>query len=329
MADKLAVANEIARQLGGTNRLSVMLGAYNFAADEKSLSFRIKNRSVNYIKITLTPMDLYDLEFGLIRGYKYKVLNKVEGIYNDQLRPIIEKNTGMYLPLGTMGRMEKGGTTSDIEIKMVSCGCGGKFEKGGSTESTFIVIKKEDYPNISEEEFNYQIDLAADIYRKQGLMSLRQKFLTMANTDEKSGMADIAKIKRDIVKSYGQFEPKMFKNGGTTEEKFVVYGIKKGEVAEVFGYKPTARAAQMMISKLEKSGKLSDYDIYGYTDTTDYFYSGIFKDGGSAQLPNQMTKEQVEEKLGRKLHWWKDDEIIIDGNLYKKEFLKPIYKLKF
>ena len=39
-----------------------------------------------------------------------------------------------------------------------------------------------------------------------------------------------------------------------------------------------------------------------------------------------LTSEQVENKLGRKLHWWNDDVVNINGIEYKKVFLKPEYK---
>ena len=39
-----------------------------------------------------------------------------------------------------------------------------------------------------------------------------------------------------------------------------------------------------------------------------------------------LTTEQVEKKLGRKLHWWHDDVVSITGIEYKKVFLKPEYK---
>ena len=41
-----------------------------------------------------------------------------------------------------------------------------------------------------------------------------------------------------------------------------------------------------------------------------------------------LTSEQVEKKLGRKLHWWNDDVVTINGTEYKKVFLKPEYKIK-
>jgi hypothetical protein len=39
-----------------------------------------------------------------------------------------------------------------------------------------------------------------------------------------------------------------------------------------------------------------------------------------------LTSEQVEKKLGRKLHWWNDDVVTINGVEYKKVFLKSEYK---
>jgi RimJ/RimL family protein N-acetyltransferase len=36
----------------------------------------------------------------------------------------------------------------------------------------------------------------------------------------------------------------------------------------------------------------------------------------------------VEQKLGRKLHWWNDDVVLIKGVLYKKVFLRPEYKIE-
>ena len=101
------VANTILEQLGGAGRLRMMTGAYNFVDLGNGLSFKIKNQRANYIKIKLTSMDLYDVEVGRIRGNTYKVVNSAEGLYFDQLKPFIEKSTGMYLNLfGTGGMIE-------------------------------------------------------------------------------------------------------------------------------------------------------------------------------------------------------------------------------
>jgi hypothetical protein len=103
------VAKTILAQLGGAGRLNAMTGAYNFIAMPNGVSFRIKNQRANYIKITLTSMDLYDLEVGRIRGNNYTVVVKNEGLYNDMLKPAIEKATGMYLSL-----FKQGGTIDSL-----------------------------------------------------------------------------------------------------------------------------------------------------------------------------------------------------------------------
>lgn len=93
------IAKTILQQLGGQGRLNMMTGAYNFVALKNGVSFRIKNPKANFIKITLNSLDLYDVEIGRIRAYKYNVVEKADGVYSDMLKPIIERVTGMYLSL--------------------------------------------------------------------------------------------------------------------------------------------------------------------------------------------------------------------------------------
>jgi hypothetical protein len=100
------IASTILEQLGGANRLHAMTGAYNFINLGNGLSFKIKNQKANYIKITLTSMDLYDIEVGRIRGFTYKVVAEGKGLYAEELKRFIEKATGMYL---SFGRYDKGG----------------------------------------------------------------------------------------------------------------------------------------------------------------------------------------------------------------------------
>ena len=47
-----------------------------------------------------------------------------------------------------------------------------------------------------------------------------------------------------------------------------------------------------------------------------------YADGGELTI----SSEQVENKLGRKLHWWKDDIVYLSGIKYKKVYLRPEYK---
>ena len=101
------IAKTIGQQLGGLGKVSSMIGATNFMSHrEGALSFRFKAKALqvngkapNYIKITLDPSDLYTVEFGRVHGLKYTVVQTDEGVYCDQLRPLIEQTTGLYLSL--------------------------------------------------------------------------------------------------------------------------------------------------------------------------------------------------------------------------------------
>lgn len=93
------IAQTIASQIG--NRAFQMIGAKNLIAHEDGLSFRIgrNSKSVNYVKVTLTPEDLYDIEYGRIHGLKYTVKASEQGVYCDMLHDSIERNTGLYTSL--------------------------------------------------------------------------------------------------------------------------------------------------------------------------------------------------------------------------------------
>lgn len=98
----IAVANEIINQLGGAGRLKAMIAATNFQYDDNSLNFKFKgSRKCNVIQITLNSMDLYDIKFNKYSPSKFTLTTakEVNGIYNDQLKGIIEEYTGLYLSL--------------------------------------------------------------------------------------------------------------------------------------------------------------------------------------------------------------------------------------
>ena len=92
------VATIILKQMGGFGRLKAMLGAKNFSKDASSLTFQwpSKQRSKgNAVKISLRGDDTYDMEF--FNGPKS--VKKYDGVYNDQLKSIFEKQTGLYLTM--------------------------------------------------------------------------------------------------------------------------------------------------------------------------------------------------------------------------------------
>lgn len=109
-----SVAKIILQQLGGQGKLVVMTGANNFVAFSNGVSFKLKSRKANYVKITLNGNDLYDIQFQKLFGMKSKVVAEYNDIYFDQLIPIVEKETGMYLKM-----FKKGGIVSTQNRDMV------------------------------------------------------------------------------------------------------------------------------------------------------------------------------------------------------------------
>jgi hypothetical protein len=98
----MTVAETILQQLGG-RRFTTMTGAKNYTGYQDGLAFRLPSNfasdGINYIKITLTQMDTYDIVFSKIRGLKYAVLETIEGAYNEDLRRVISDRTGLSLTL--------------------------------------------------------------------------------------------------------------------------------------------------------------------------------------------------------------------------------------
>lgn len=102
-----AVAGEIIHQLG--NRCLRMLGAKGLAfhgavGSDPALSFKIQGSDkVNYIKISLTPMDYYRMEFGRIENegaeFEYVVVYVAEMVCFEDLHSLIEEHTGLYTSL--------------------------------------------------------------------------------------------------------------------------------------------------------------------------------------------------------------------------------------
>lgn len=110
------IAQTIQKQLGG-GRFIVMTGAKNLAAHgpEKgtrgALSFTLPSRfakdGINYVKVTLTGRDTYDIEFIKIgprpslkqmmagKEQTLTTVKKLEDIYADQLPTVFSRVTGL------------------------------------------------------------------------------------------------------------------------------------------------------------------------------------------------------------------------------------------
>jgi hypothetical protein len=96
------IAQTIINQLG--RGALYMLGAKDLLDLGNGLQFRIRgSRKANTIMIELDQgADLYNvriLKIGRAPSYKITEVANVSGLFADQLRPVIEQNTGLYMSL--------------------------------------------------------------------------------------------------------------------------------------------------------------------------------------------------------------------------------------
>lgn len=72
-----------------------MTGARQFVFDEKgkTLTFRLPWPGINFVRVTLTPADLYDVEFFKLRGLSLTLMAREVGIYGDQLQAVFTAHT--------------------------------------------------------------------------------------------------------------------------------------------------------------------------------------------------------------------------------------------
>lgn len=99
------VADTILKQMGGGQKLKLMIGARNFAygtenkMDLVSFHFPASNQ-INTVKILYNRgRDLYNMEFGYVRGGNYQIKKTFDDIYFDQLISVFEDTTKLYLHL--------------------------------------------------------------------------------------------------------------------------------------------------------------------------------------------------------------------------------------
>lgn len=89
------IAQTIASQLG--RKALFMIGAKHLIAGKNYLQLKLGRNAGNWntLKIALNGLDLYDMTFYKIRKLKVTAEKTVENIYCDQLRDIIESETGL------------------------------------------------------------------------------------------------------------------------------------------------------------------------------------------------------------------------------------------
>jgi hypothetical protein len=91
------VAHTILNQLGG-NRFLAMTGAKNLLGRPDGLSFKVGTnaKKVSHVRITITPADLYTVEFMQVRGTQVpKILHTAVQVYADHLQELFTRHTGL------------------------------------------------------------------------------------------------------------------------------------------------------------------------------------------------------------------------------------------
>lgn len=97
----MEVAKTILEQLGG-RQFILMTGAKDFVWSEDTLMFRLPGptmNGINKVVVRLTPMDVYHVTFGKVRGADWEVVAEHEGVYCDMLVELFERETGLYTTL--------------------------------------------------------------------------------------------------------------------------------------------------------------------------------------------------------------------------------------
>jgi len=101
--EKTQIARTIAEQIGAG--ALAMIGAKNLLVTDTGLNLKVGRNpmSVTHIQFDLTLDDLYTVTFSRCRKVKgtYKIteLARVEMVFFDSLREVIEHNTGLYTSL--------------------------------------------------------------------------------------------------------------------------------------------------------------------------------------------------------------------------------------
>jgi hypothetical protein len=94
------VAEIILQQLGG-RRFITMTGARDFMGGPDFLSFRLPGplgfckQGINHVKITLTPMDVYTVQFNRIRGTIMVPISTRQDVYAEDLEEVFTTETGL------------------------------------------------------------------------------------------------------------------------------------------------------------------------------------------------------------------------------------------
>ena len=98
-------AETILEQMGGRRAIATMLKVKSMVYDDNELVIQFTNRRRsrgNMVRITLNPLDLYDVTFYNVAKFEAKKVRVYNNLYNHSLREVFTRQTGLDLTVPTV-----------------------------------------------------------------------------------------------------------------------------------------------------------------------------------------------------------------------------------
>ena len=96
------IIKDMVNTMGGIRAAAMVGGIFMTDEENNTVTFKFKgSRQAHAVRMVLNSMDLYDLTFIKTTNYGMdtKTVATFENVYNDMVKNIIEKTTGLYLSL--------------------------------------------------------------------------------------------------------------------------------------------------------------------------------------------------------------------------------------
>jgi 8-oxo-dGTP pyrophosphatase MutT (NUDIX family) len=261
-----------------------------------------------------------------IEGIKYKISNNITNTNIKGYNYVIFDDD--YIKVKEVFRYNNGG-----EFKEVVCSsCGWGWNKHESEEDEIYVchkcgtdnnpahkvsLKEEDFGffkiYLGEKEVGYiSYDFNKGLleiisffikseYRNKGIGTIaRKKIVELLKPKEIRGSAVSKQSFKAVIKAFG----KPYYMGSVFKQY--------DDIDDAMNYLPD----YAKVDEIEEEIRAGESDGVYYT----------IKLGNGGSIPDSLSSQQVEYKLGRELHWWNDDIVYLSGIKYKKVYLRPEYK---
>lgn len=125
------------------------------------------------------------------------------------------------------------------------------------------------------------------------------------------------RLEKSLIKNYG------FNCDSRNQEEITYCYLSREDAIDYLKNKKFAFGGKLKeMIDLQRKGSIKEK--VNFIKENPEVLVGKFLNGG--KLDNVLSIEEVEQKLGRELHWWNDDIVYLSGIEYKKVYLRPEYK---